>query len=248
MSDERRKDLIDEYEEAALKLLLDEYAEVDGERLMQEYEEAEKNGQVEDVPEDLDKKCRHIIQESFAKKAREKQIKKSIRVLGRVAVLVLVLMGIAATTVLSVDALRVPVLNYFLQHSTRYSSITLNAQNETDYANIENIKECLSYCVPEQYELTSENISNHNTMEFLYQDRDKHTISLMVAFESGQVSIDDENVEMESVTLNGKEAFFVDKDGLQLIWSDAEKNMSYNLYADALDQDVFWKIAYALAS
>lgn len=248
MSDERRKDLIDEYEEAALKLLMDEYAEADGERLMRKYEEAEENGQVDDIPEDLDMKCRHIIQESFTKQAREKKIRKSMRMLGRVAVLVLVVMGIAATTVLSVEALRVPVLNYFLQHSERYSSITLNEQNETVYTEIEDIKERLRYCVPEQYDLVVENISEHSTMTLLYQDKDNHRISLMVAFESGQVFIDDENVEMESVTLNGKEAFFVDKDGLQLIWSNAEKNVSYNLIADALDQDTFWEIAYVLAS
>ncbi len=248
MSDEHRKALIEEYEEAALKLLMDEYAEAEGDRLIREFEEAEKRGEIEEIPESLDKKCRAIIQDSFAKQARKKRIKKSFKVLGKVAVMVFVFLGVAAATVLSVEALRVPVLNYILQHSERYSSITLNEQNETLYTEIENIKERLSYCVPEQYDLVAETISNHNTMELLYQDQDNHEISLLIAFESGQVFIDDENVEMESVTLNGKEAFFVEKGGLQLIWSNAEKNVSYNLFADALDQDAFWEIAYVLAS
>lgn len=247
MSDERRKDLIDEYEEAALKLLLDEYAEVDGERLMQEYEEAEKNGQVEDVPEDLDKKCRHIIQESFAKKAREKQVKKSIRVFGRVAVLVLVLMGIAATTVLSVDALRVPVLNYILQHTNRYTSISINEQSNTINDELENIKESLSYCIPEQYGLVTED-SNESFLQLLYQDGENNTISLLVSLDMGRGFIDTEEAETESVSLNGEEAILVHKDGLQLIWTSSRNGLSYDLYADALDQEVFWKIAYALVS
>lgn len=247
MSDERRKDLIDEYEEAALKLLMDEYAEADGERLMREYEEAEEKGQVDDIPEDLDKKCRHIIQESFAKHAREKKVRKSLRMLGRVAVLVLVVMGIAATTVLSVDALRVPVLNYILQHTDRYTSISINEQSNTVNDELELIKESLSYCIPEQYELVTEN-SNTDFLQLLYRDGEDNAISLLVSRDMGQGFVDTEEAEAENVTLNGEEAVLIHKDGLQLIWASSRNGLSYDLYADALEQEVFWEIVYALAS
>lgn len=248
MNDKRREQLMDEYEEAALKLLMDEYAEIDGERLLREYEEAEKEGTVSDVPKDLDRKCKQIIQDSFAEQNRQKRFRKTAQFLGKVAIFICVLLGIATTTVLSVDALKVPVLNYFLKYSDRYTAITLNEENEKINIELENIKECLNYYIPEEYELIAENVSNHNTVKLVYQNAENHNISLMVTSDLGQVFIDTENIEAQRITLNGEDALWVEKEGFQVLWSSSIKELSYNLYADALDEDIFWEIAYALAS
>lgn len=38
MANERKEKILDEYEDATLKLLMDEYAEADGERLWREFQ------------------------------------------------------------------------------------------------------------------------------------------------------------------------------------------------------------------
>lgn len=248
MKDDRRQRLLDEYEEAALKFLLNEYADADGERLWQEYKVAEETGEVLDVPNDLDRKCRQIIQGSFAKYNRRVRSSQILRALSKVAVIVLVLLGLSTTLVLSVDALRVPVLNFFLRHSDRYTAITLNEENTVLQSELENIHNSIGYLIPDEYTLVFEEVSGRGSMNLLYQNDLEEVISLKITMNSGQLFVDTEDAYVEDITLNEQPAVLVEKEGFRVVWSNQDKKLSYDLYAEALEVDVFWKIAYALAS
>lgn len=248
MNDEHRQRLVDEYEEAAMKLLMDEYAEAEGKRLWQEFVQAEENGNVSDISEELDNKCKQLIQDSFAKRNRRAQLRRALRAFNKVAIITLILLGISTTLVLSVDALRIPVLNFFLRSNDRYTAITLNEENQSLQNELEDIQNSIGYLIPNEYALVFEDISDHGSMQLLYQNELGKIISLAVTPASGQLVIDTEDASVKETTVNEQQALFVDKDGFHIVWMNSDNKLTYDLFAEAIESTLFWELVYALAS
>lgn len=70
MNDRQRQQLVEQCEEAELTLLMYDYAREEGRQLAKEYDEAQENGTLPEVPEELDRKCRALIDGTFAKMER----------------------------------------------------------------------------------------------------------------------------------------------------------------------------------
>lgn len=248
MNDKHREKLLDEYEEITMELLMDEYAEAEGEVLWKEFQAAEETGEVPDIPDDLDQKCRNTIRSATARINRRAQFAHGLRTLSRVAVFVLVLFGISATLVLSVDALRIPVLNFFLRSSERYTVIALDEENQTIQEELDDIRKSIECLIPGEYSLAFEDISEHGSLQLIYQNDNNKIISLAVAPASGQLIMDTESADIKKMKVNEQDALFVDKGGLHIVWMNPEDSLSYDFFANALDSELFWKIVYALAS
>jgi len=248
MNDKHREKLLEEYEEITMELLMDEYAEAEGEMLWKEFQAAVEEGVVPDIPDDLDQKCRNTIRSASAKINRRVRFKQSLRSLSKVAVFTLVVFGVCSTLVLSVDALRIPVLNFFLRDSERYTVIALDEENQMVQTEFENIQKNIECLIPDEYSLTLEDISEHGTMQLIYQNGDNEFISLAVTSASGQLVMDTESADIERMKINEQDALFVDKDGFHIVWMNPESGFSYDLFANALDSARFWKIVYALAT
>lgn len=248
MNDKHREKLLDEYEEITMELLMDEYAEAEGEVLWKEFQAAEEAGEVPDIPDDLDQKCRNTIRSATARINRRAQFAHGLRTLSRVAVFVLVLFGISTTLVLSVDALRIPVLNFFLRSSERYTVVALDEKNQSIQKEFESIRSGIGLFIPDSYDLVAENISEHGSMQLVYQDENEGVITLSVKPASGQLVMDTETVDMQKIKINEMDALFVEKDGFHVVWMNPEKGLSYDFFAKTLDDGQFWKIVYALAS
>lgn len=247
MDSKHRQELLDQYEEATMMLLMDEYAEADGARLLQQFEEAEKNGQVPDVPAELDEKCRKLIEGSFAKQERKNHIFQLGRILGKVAIYALVLLGLMTTMVLSVDALRVPVLNFFLEQSERYSTVIFNHEIQADDPAENPLSERMESWLPDDYELVVEEYINGETF-LVYQNDIEKIISLNITYCEGKLFVDTEDSAQKETTINDYPAVFVDKDGYRLMWTDEKTNLAYDFYANGLDAELFEKIAYRISS
>lgn len=248
MNDKHREKLLEEYEEITMELLMDEYAEAEGEMLWKEFQAAEEKGEVPDIPDDLDQKCRNTIRSATAKINRRAHFTHGLRTLSKVAVFTLVLFGVCSTLVLSVDALRIPVLNFFLRDSERYTVIALDEENQAIQEEFDDIRKSIECLIPGEYSLAFEDISEHGSLQLIYQNDNSEIISLVVTPASGQFIIDTEAVDMQKMEINEMDAFFTEKDGLHIIWMNPEKGLSYDLFAKQLDHSQFWKIVYTLAS
>lgn len=248
MNDKHREKLLEEYEEITMELLMDEYAEAEGEALWKEFQAAEEKGEVPDIPNDLDQKCRNTIRSATAKINRRAHFTHGLRTLSRVAVFVLVLFGISTTLVLSVDALRIPVLNFFLRSSERYTVVALDEKNQAIQKELENIRSGIGLFIPDGYDLVTEDISEYGSLHLVYQDSNDGIISLSVTTGSGQHVMDTEDADSQKMKINELDALFVEKDGLYVVWVNPENGLSYNLFATTLDSSQFWEIVYALAS
>ena len=146
------------------------------------------------------------------------------------------------------DALRIPVLNFFLRSSERYTVVALDEKNQSIQKEFENIRSGIGLFIPDSYDLVAENISEHGSMQLVYQDENEGVITLSVKPASGQLVMDTETVDMQRIKINEMDALFVEKDGFHVVWMNPEKGLSYDLFAKTLDDGQFWKIVYALAS
>ena len=248
MNDKHREKLLEEYEEITMELLMDEYAEAEGEALWKEFQASEEKGEVPDIPDDLDQKCRNTIRSATAKINRRAHFAHGLRTLSRVAVFVLVLFGISTTLVLSVDALRIPVLNFFLRSSERYTVVALDEENQSIQKEFENIRNNIEYLIPDEYNLVLEEISECGSLQLAYQSRNNAIITLVVAPASGQLIMDTESADIKKMKVNEQDALFVDKDGLHIVWMNSENGLSFDFFASALDDELFWEIVYTLAT
>ena len=129
MQDNRLKILEDEFGDAALNLLLDEYSAYHGAQLVEEYQTQEKGNW---FPEELDKACRKRIQQ----KIHRQRLQKTASHCAKAAVIMIVCLCLSITMILSVEALRIPVLNFCLVRFPRFSQVLPQASITSDLSDL----------------------------------------------------------------------------------------------------------------
>lgn len=246
MNDEYRKQLLEQREEIEMMLLMDEYMESEGERLLQEFEAAGLRGEVPDIPVDLDLKCKEIIHNSFAKQERKRTLSRITKYIGKVAVYILLFLGAASTLVMSVDALRIPILNLFLTYTQRETTISYYTNKEESVVYRDSILEEISDHLPEGYEGNIHE-EQDGSMIAIYQNTLGNILLIEVLPSEGIMSIDTEDADVQDTKVNSYDALLINKDGLRIVWFNPEAEMTYSVFADNMDQAVFWKIVYTLA-
>lgn len=246
MRDEHRQQLVEQYEEAAISLLMDEYAEADGARLLQEYETAVQNKDLPEIPAELDEKCRKLIEKSFAKQERKMRLKRIRKFAAKAAMVVLTLFGLSTITVLSVDALRIPVLNFLMDQSGRYSTVVFG--NNIDKEDVATNSTAIQFenNLPEGYQIVKNSFSGASGT-ITCEDSSNHIIYLQIAKTDGGLNVDTEGEEYQQQDFGEYAAAFKEKDGYYLMWLDRKSQTVYTLFANGLPIDAFWELAYATA-
>ena len=247
MNDEHRKQLLEQREEIEMMLLMDEYLESEGAMLLKDFEEADKRGEIPEIPEDLDERCRQIIHNSFAKQEQKRTLTRITKYIGKVAVYVLLFLGVASTLILSVDALRIPVLNFFLDRSERATSISLEEPQKSEESEFSQMINTVKGLLPEGYELISSSEDAEGFCVVCFQNAAGNILLIETQPLDATISIDTEDVTPTDMEINGYDALVIEKDGLRVIWFNADSHIAYSVYADALDSTIFWKITYTVA-
>ena len=245
MEDKHRQQLLEEYEEAALKLWMDEYAELEGERLWKEYQEAEENGEVPEIPEELDKKCKRLIHSSLKKK--KQAFAQFMRSASRIAACLCIILVCSSAVVLSVEAFRIPVINFFLRLENRYTSLSFSNPIVNAESRADDIKQLSDIAIPSDYNLVLQNVYENGKLVFGYENDNNEVITIKVSPANGILNYDTENVHQKEMQLCGHTAFFVEKEGFRVIWLNAEEDLTFDLFADGLNEDLFWELAFLLA-
>lgn len=245
MDDNRRKQLLEQYEDVALSLLMDDYANNAGKCLLQEFEDAQKNGDLGEIPPELDKMCRQLIDETFAKQERMLQMKRISNALARVAVVALVVLGLSTMTVLSVDAFRIPVLNFLMDQSGRYSTLSFDLSVNIDSTCTNRIVELFQSNLPDGYEVF-QNTFIENKGTIFCANETENILYLEVTRSEREINIDTEDIPYTELEFSGYAAVFQYKNGHHLRWLDSETETLYTLFSNGLDIDAFWKLAYTI--
>ena len=243
MSENKKLELLDQYDDVTFALLMDEYAEEEGARLRKEFEEAHASGEVSDTSDALDKKCLQMIHRDFAKKRGKDNVRKIIRITSKVAVAVMVFLGVAATTIMSVDALRIPVLDFIVEHFSEYSSITFEDNNTPS---MHFAVDTFENALPDGYALVSHTITDNLTL-VAYQNENGDIAQLNVTPAKGEIRLDTDGAIYSEIELYDYKAILLEENGYQVFWHDENTNVVYTVQATALTKEQIIDICYALA-
>lgn len=244
MIDKHRQELLNQYDDAAFALLMDEYAEEEGALLLKEFNEAMASGNVPEIPQNLDRKCRQVIQQNFAKQRNKDNAKKILRLTGKAAVYVFVLLGLSLTTILSVEALRIPFLNYFIQDQDRSSVITFTDQT-VPHSNTDN-GDPLEGLLPDNY-VQADFENNDGMIYSVYTDDNGNFAMFDMSTADGKYFYDSEDATCTNTQLLNFEAIYRNAEDLQMIWIDEEKQIVYSFSATEMTESNFLEICNSLA-
>lgn len=247
MNTESENRLQEEYEEARMKLLMAKYAEEEGDRLWQEFEEAKKNGEVPEVPEELDQKCRKIIHGAFAKERYRITGRLILRRAAKIAACFLMVIGLSATLILSVDALRIPVLNFFVEANSKFTAISFDPNDTVTEIHQNVLQRLKAMPVPAGYELAYLGESETGVISCCYQNADGNVITLEGIASTGKTSFDTEEADASLVMLNGHEGMFYENKNYRVVWTDADKQMMFDFCANGPTLDEFWELAFYIS-
>lgn len=248
MNDQRRRKIEDAWAEASLELLMDDYAEQSGEVLWQEFQKDTECV----IPKNLDEACQDLIHTSFSKsiqKNRVKNISTRLKQLApqacKAAMIAFAMVGAMATLTLSVEAIRVPVLNYFIAQDDRYTIISVSKHEESllRQESINNIRSLL----PNEYDVVFETSFGDGFYNLRYQDAASHIITIRSGPSSGQLYVDTENAEQKEIEVNGCSCLLIIKNGMRIVITKEESNSWVDFYAEDIPQNKFWEIALALS-
>jgi hypothetical protein len=246
MNDKRRMALLEQYEDAALSLLMDKYAEEEGEQLLQEFSAAAQNGDVPEIPAELDKQCQKLICTTFARRKRISYMKSLYRSTVKTAMFLLILLGISTVTVLSVDALRVPVLNFLMAANEKHGTVLFSGDVD-NAAKDSTVIEILDAHKPLGYVSVIYKDDQDGFILAGYQNENGEILMLEITPSIGQMFLDTEDAASTSLNLCGYDAVLIEKDGYHIMWVDDKNEQVYTLYANGLDIDTFLALASKLA-
>lgn len=246
MNDKRRMELLEQYEDAVLALLMDQYAEEEGEHLLQEFAVAAQNGDIPEIPAELDEQCQKLIHTTFTKRKRIAWIKSLYRSAAKAAMFLLILLGISTATVLSVNALRVPVLNFLMAVNEKHG-IVLFSDDVDNTAKNSTVIEILDAHKPAGYISVIYQEDQDGFILAGYQNENGEILTFEITPSIGQMFLDTDDATYTSLDLCGYDALLIEKDGYHIMWIDDKNAQAYTLYASSLDVDTFLALASKLA-
>lgn len=247
MNPGRRERLLEELEEAQIKLLMDEYAEAEGVLLLQEFERDKGNGSLPVISPELDQKCQKLISDAFAASSKGRSTQKILHLISKVAACFLIIIGFGAALVMSVEAFRIPVINYFMEIKPNYSAFSFDPDDTiTDiHQSITEQLKCIP--VPEDYERIHLGEDEKGVISCCFSNANQNVIIVEIIPTEGKAYVDTEDANSVEFMLNEHVAIFWEKDNYRISWVDAEKGVNYNLVADALTKEAIIKIANYLS-
>lgn len=245
MGSDRRQQLQEQYEDAVLALLMDEYAEAEGAQLLREFEELEAKGAIPELPAELDKKCKKIIDSAFRRQKIKLLLKQAGRFATKVAVVALAILGLSTATVLSVDAFRAPVLNFIMDRSGKFSKVAFSDDVEAETDSVSATIMRFEGCLPEGYQVCHKNVDKA-MCSIHCVNASNSVISLNVSQTSTGLAVDTEDAGFAEVEFGEFPAAFQEKNGYHLMWV-GDDEIVYILYANGLSTKEFWELAYATA-
>lgn len=221
-----RQEIYDRYADAATELIMDQYAEA-----LSESARAEEQ---EPIPEALDEKCQKLIRNRLRKQHLHFFSKKLYRITRAAAVLVLCLLGVFAVLFTTVEAIRVPVINFFIEQKDGYLEFTAQEGVYSGKIEEEISDDPLRAYLPKDYVLKRSERNSLGGIYVLYENASRRFVSFSVHTPTSNIHVDNEGAYTEYTKVLSYEAVLITKDINQLIWRDPETGIVYHFASDAL--------------
>lgn len=206
------QDVYERYVDASVALFMECYCATLSEDIRRQVDQV----QADDLafPAALDDRCRSAIKKEYAVRKRKQSLKSIAKGLRYAASFAIVLLALASVLFISVEAIRVPIINYYIAQSDQYVEFTSRQQEAPDgLANI-NAEDPLAGLLPEGYELTKLENNLPKSIQAIYKNFDNDNISFFMKSSDAVVRMDSENTQMvKEIQVSGYAGLLIVKDG-----------------------------------
>ena len=124
----RREKLEEQYEDAYFALLMDAVAEKEGARL-EELNDQLNRDPTAAVPEEIDRRCRKVINRHFAEQRRSGYWRTTKRVLNRAAIVAAVMMLLFTSAFALSEDFRISALNLLITVEEQYTQLEMKSDD-----------------------------------------------------------------------------------------------------------------------
>lgn len=249
MADLHRQRLEDRMTDAALTFLMDEYAEADGMRLLSLFEASGVT-----MPEVLNLTCKKETLKYSRESEKHALLRRTVHRAAKTAAVLVVVCSLSVNLIMSVEALRVPCLNFLIDTGKRISSISFGSGHKDQDSSLDYASP-IPFFIPDGFQLIAAE-NNHENKSMLFKDSNLmylfkndagHMFQIVSIPAHGSLSIDTENAECREMELCGMQALYIKKDGLRMLWLDPDLQRVYDIYTNGMEETAFLEYAETLA-
>lgn len=225
-SEQLRQKLYDEYEDSLFKLIMHDVAEKEGQLFLEEKEKLKNDPGFLPSQAAVQKFSQQL--DTQLKKSKAYAGRRHIwQALNRAAVAILVAMVIFFTTVATVEAVRVRVLNFLMDIQEEYTSFQLKDSSNGSEGGSTTIDWSQAYVptyLPDGYEVSATS-QNENYKKIEFTNSQGSLITYMELGAGHKPALDTENASVfEEVSINEHEGALVVKNSLvTVIWAMEER-------------------------
>lgn len=236
------KQVYEQYVDAAVALFMEHYAAALAEEV------AQADSPVKACSEALDQRCMALIRAECAKQRRQVFWAATKKVLRSAAMLLMALLSLSSILFMTVEAFRVPVINYFIEQGDGFWEITGRKADDPvtpTTADTFDPNDPLAGLLPEGYALVHTNVGETGESCATYKNEHGNRLFLWIRPNTSYVTVNSENASASiKCTVSGYDAVYVERDNMtQLVWVDKAENATYMLNADAMDEKQLIELA-----
>lgn len=221
------KELEEQYLDASVALFMDQYVQLLSQKLDQEMEN--DNDYVELIyPESLDQRCRQLIKDEHTRIRRKKRLVTAKKVLNRAAIIVVAFLALGSVLFMTVDAIRIPIMNFFVEKQRDSWHITGALQDTTkvESSGLSAIDFSNAYAnrIPREYELTEILEDSEETFVGIFGNSLGQEIRFSVNPAGASIRVDSENADIakDILVCNYPGVLLVEDEYCRLVWHQDE--------------------------
>ena len=240
ISEETREKL----EEATVSLFMEQYAKAMDAGIDIMMEECADD----EFPEELDKRIRALIAKESTKERKAKCRKTALRVLRSAAAVFAVMLLTCSVLFVTVEAFRLPIMNFFVDKTDLYWEISSEDKNN-DIPDVFNEKDPLGDILSEEFELVYRcgSFTGDNFVAD-YENSKDQTVSLCIVASGGSNQTDSEDADASYFDLLGYDAMLSTEGNLtRITWIDYDMAKVFTIYSINVLSDEVINIAAKFA-
>lgn len=241
ISEETREKL----EDATLSVFMDQYAkalDAGVDSLMEDCAE-------DTFPPELDQRIRKLIAKESAKERNKKRRKTALRMLRSAAAAIVLLLGACSVLFVTVEAFRIPVMNFFMEKTNLYWEIS-TGDGETKEPETFNEENPLEGILSQEFELVflDGSLESGNLIADYSSDKEA-SVSLYINFATGNNQTDTENAAASKFKLAGQDAVIsIEGEVVRITWINYDIAKVFSLRTVNVDENEAIDIAANLVS
>lgn len=230
-------------EDAAAFVIMEQYAKALNAGINKRMEDCAE----EVFPEELDKRCRALIAQASRKSQNKKRRKSALRVLRSAAVVALVMLSLCSILFVSVDAFRIPVMNFFIEKTDRYWQMTANPKEDNIPVRYDTENPLDGIIAGFTLTSLSGSVESGDLMA-KYNDGGNAKITLFVDVSFGNIQIDGEHSIITDTKVAGHAGqLYVKGDAVNLAWLDENVSRAFSICAVNVSEETVTYIAEEFA-